>query len=66
MPDNGKDGKKRTIDERLEALAQTVELMAGMQLKTEKELRRLSRVVRIIVIDHESRLLALEDGESEE
>jgi hypothetical protein len=56
-----------TIDERLEALTHSVELIAQMQikseesqLKTEKEIRKLSRFVRAIVLDHESRLLALE------
>jgi len=74
------NGRKRTTDERLdallarhEALAQTVELIAGMQVKVEKEqlrtgrqLRSLGRLVRLIVLDHESRLLALEGGEDEE
>ena len=56
-----------TIDERLdklverhEALTQSVELLAAMQKTTETELRRLSRLVRVIVIDHERRLLTLE------
>lgn len=31
-----------------------------MQAKTEKELRRLGRFMRTIVVDHESRLLDLE------
>jgi len=53
------------IDERLEALTQSVELIAQMQVKTEKEIRRLGRYVRIIVLDHEARLLALE-GDDEE
>ena len=55
-----------TIDERLESLTQSVELIAQMQIKTEKEIRTLGRFVRTIVLDHESRLLALEkdDGES--
>ena len=45
------------IDERLEALTQSVELIAQMQVKTEKEIRRLGRYVRIIVLDHEAMLL---------
>jgi hypothetical protein len=56
-----------TIDERLEALTHSVELIAQMQikseesqLKTEKEIRKLGRFVRAIVLDHEARLLALE------
>jgi hypothetical protein len=55
-----------TIDERLEALTQSVGLIAQMQLKTEKEIRRLGRYVRIIVIDHEQRLAALEGEEDNE
>jgi hypothetical protein len=51
-----------TIDERLVALTQSVELIAQMQLKTEKEIRTLGRFVRTIVLDHESRLLALENS----
>jgi ABC-type uncharacterized transport system ATPase subunit len=57
-----------TIDERLEALvgrhealAQTVELLAGMQkvteaeqTKTTLEIRKLARLVRVIVVDHEA------------
>ena len=54
-----------TIDERLEALTHSVELLAQMQLKTEKEIRRLGRYIRIIVLDHEARLPALE-GEGNE
>jgi len=56
-----------TIDERLEALTHSVELIAQMQIKseesqikTEKEIRKLGRFVRAIVLDHEARLLALE------
>jgi len=57
---------KKTIDERLEALAQSVELLAAMQIKTEKEIRRLGRYVRVIVLDHEARLLALESDDGDE
>lgn len=46
------------IDERLEALTHSVELIAQMQIKleqtqmkTEREMRRLGRFVRIIVMD---------------
>jgi uncharacterized protein YutE (UPF0331/DUF86 family) len=55
------------IDERLEALTHSVELIASMQLKTEKELNRLGRYVRVVaemVLDHEARLRAI-DGEDE-
>ncbi|HEY3936198.1 MAG TPA: hypothetical protein VGL97_02110 [Bryobacteraceae bacterium] len=59
-----------TIDERLEALTQSVELLAGMQKvteaeqkKTTTEIRKLARLVRVIVVDHEARLLNLEGDE---
>jgi hypothetical protein len=58
--------KTMTIDERLEALTHSVELIAQMQLKTEKEIRKLGRYVRAIVLDHEARLLALEDEDKDE
>lgn len=55
-----------STDERLEALTHSVELIAQMQLKTEKEIRRLARYVRIIAIDHEQRLIALEGNEDDD
>ncbi len=55
-----------TLDERLEALTHSVELVAQMQMTTEKEIRRLARYVRMIVIDHEGRLLKLEGEEDDE
>ena len=62
-----------TVDERLEklverheALTQSVELVAAMQLKTENEIRRLGRFVRVIVMDHEARLLNPEGDEKDE
>jgi hypothetical protein len=55
-----------TIDERLEALTHSVELVAQMQLKTEKEIHRLGRYVRAIVLNHEARLLALEGDNKDE
>ena len=58
--------KKPTIDERLEAITHTLELVAAMQLKTEKQLKRLGRYVRIITIDHERRLLALEGDDDDD
>lgn len=64
MPDE--QPKPKTIDERLEALTQTVELLARMQIKTEKEIRRLGRYIRVIVIEHEARILALEGDDDEE
>jgi hypothetical protein len=48
-----------TIDERLEALAHSAELIASTHLKTEKEIKRLARYVRTIVVDHEQPLAAL-------
>jgi hypothetical protein len=61
-----------TIDERLEALTHSVELIAQMQIKseesqikTEKEIRKLGRFVRAIVLDHEARLLALEKNDED-
>jgi hypothetical protein len=54
------------IDERLEALTQTVELIAGMQQKNEEHITALTREVRrfrywteAVILNHESRLLAL-------
>lgn len=55
-----------TIEERLEALTHSVELIAQMQIKTEKEIRRLGKYVRMIVLDHEARLIALEGNEEED
>ena len=55
-----------TIDERLEALTHSVELIAQMQVKTEKEIRKLGRYVRAIVLDREPRLLALEGDDMDE
>jgi hypothetical protein len=66
-----------TIDERLEALAQTVELLGHMQIQTEKTVGalaeahaetekvvgRLGRYAILIARDHEARLSALEEGD---
>lgn len=70
------------IDDRLEALTQSVELLATMQKDTEKHMQRLEkqmsrlgkyiRSVSQLVLDHEARLRAIEgndeadDGEEEE
>jgi|GraSoiStandDraft_50_1057286.scaffolds.fasta_scaffold60724_3 hypothetical protein len=61
-----------TIDERLEALTHSVELIAQMKQTTEKQLRRLSREVRrfmrtaqLIPLDHETRLRQIEGDEEE-
>ena len=55
--------KEKTLDERLDALTHSVELIAAMQLKTEKQINRLGKYIRMIVMDHEARLLALEGDE---
>jgi hypothetical protein len=61
-----------TIDERLKTLAHSVELIAQMQMKTEeaqlktqKEIRKLGRYIRVIVLDHEARPLALEKNDED-
>jgi uncharacterized protein GlcG (DUF336 family) len=54
-----------TIDQRLEALTHSVELITQTQIKTEKEIRKLGRYVRVIVLDHEARLLALEKNDGD-
>lgn len=35
-------------------------LLIPLQLKTEREIRQLGRYLRVIALDHEARLLALE------
>jgi hypothetical protein len=64
---------KKTIDERIDALTQTVELIAGMQQKNEehigslnqsigaltKEVRRFVYWSEAVILNHESRLRAL-------
>jgi hypothetical protein len=59
------DERLDRLAERQQALAESVEVLAHAQEKTEKEIRRLGRYVRVIVFDHEARLLRLE-GEDEE
>lgn len=39
-----REPKPKTLDERLEALTHSLELPAGMQVKTEKEIRKLVRL----------------------
>lgn len=66
-PPNGPPPKN--IDERLEALTHSVELIAGMQKQTEKELRRLGKYIRAVagmVLDHEARMRVIEGREDEE
>lgn len=50
------------VDERLDGITQTLELVAAMQLKTEAELDKLSRFVRLIGADHNKRITKLEKG----
>jgi hypothetical protein len=66
------DERLEKLVERHEALTQSVEILGGMQRETEREqkktsleIRKLARLVRVIVVDHEARLLALE-GDDEE
>ena len=56
-----------TIDERIEAIAQHVELLGRMQIKTEEELQktnrglnRLRKYALLIASDHEARIAGLE------
>jgi hypothetical protein len=60
------DERLSHLAERQHALTESVELLAGMQQKTEKEIRRLGRYVRVIVIEHEARLLRLEGQEEDD
>ncbi len=56
-----------TIEEQLATLTRSVELIAQMQAKTENEIRTLGRYIRAIVLDHEARLLVLEqEGQSKD
>lgn len=55
-----------TIDERIEALTQSMELLAGMHRQTEKEIHDLTREVgkfkfwaEAVILNHEARLRAL-------
>ena len=57
-----------TIEERLEALTQTVELLGGMQVETEKKLQRLIDTVNrvaLLVVDHDERLDDLEGNQAQ-
>jgi hypothetical protein len=51
------------IDERLQALTRSVELLPAMHKETDKEMKRLGKYVRSvmqIVLDHETRLRSVE------
>ena len=53
------------LTEKHQALAKTVELVQASQQKTEKELRRLARFARAVLMDHEDRLADLEGNEED-
>ena len=61
--------KSLSVDERLEALlsrhealSQTVELIARMQLKTEREIQKWERLARMVAVNHNKRIARLEGG----
>lgn len=57
------------IDERLEALTHSVELLAPMQATNEKQIKRLGKYIRSVsqlVLDHEARLRSLEGDDAED
>lgn len=67
------NGDKPTFEERMQAIAETLDLVSRMQLKTEKELAALTRSVRslvrtgqMIIAGHELRLRDLENHNDEE
>ena len=62
-----KKKKTPTIDDRLEALVgrhealtQTVELLARMQLTTEREIQKWERLARMVATSHNKRITKLE------
>ena len=57
------------LDERLEALTHSVELLVGMQSTTEKQIKRLGKYIRgigQIVLDPEARLRDIEGQEPDD
>ena len=52
--------KKPTIDDRLEALTQTVELIAQMQLQLEHSIERFVMIGQALIERHDKRLTKLE------
>ena len=64
MPDDVEPKKPRTIDERLDGLTQTVEIIAAMQRDNEKRFAEIAQSIaalaRIAEI-HEHRISDLED-----
>jgi hypothetical protein len=75
MPSRRQEGKP-TIEQRLEAITQTLEIVAGMQLAIEKEqaitsknlaitaknLSHLTALSKIVMTSHEARIKSLEKG----
>jgi hypothetical protein len=56
------------IDQRLEALTHSMELLASLHKDTEKQMKRLGKYIRSVsqmVLDHETRLRAVEGNEDE-
>lgn len=51
---------KPTIDQRLEAIVETLELVAQMQLQTDKKLDRLAAFTLTNFVGHNKRLKRLE------
>jgi len=57
------------LDERLEALTHSVELLAETHKDTEKQVKRLGKYIRSVsqlVLDHETRLRSLEGNDEAE
>jgi hypothetical protein len=62
------NGGQMNIDERIEALTHSVELLASLHQDNEKQMRRLGRYIRSVsqmVLDHEARLRAVEGNGGE-
>lgn len=57
-----KKKRKPTIEERLEAITQTLELVAAMQLVNEKQLERFEQFTLINLTSHHRRITKLEKG----
>ena len=62
------DEPKRTIDERLDALTHSVELIARFHMDVEKQIAKTNWYIRrlaLLMFDHEQRLRSIEDKEPE-
>jgi hypothetical protein len=56
------------IDQRLEALAHSIELLAPLHKDNEKQMKQLGKYIRSVsqmVLDHETRLRAVEGNDDE-